>query len=52
MFNSSDEILFIGFIEKSENLITIDREGKIFLWNYESEYCGSDGIFNPKERFK
>jgi hypothetical protein len=44
--------LYIGFIEKTEVLLTLDKEGKIFIWSYDHEFYGSDGNFTPKERFK
>jgi len=39
-------------VEKPTNILTIDKDGRIFLWEYNEAYLNEDSTFQPRERFK
>jgi len=46
------EIIFMTIVEKPTNILTIDKDGKIFLWEYNEAYLNPDSTFQTRERFK
>mmetsp|Transcript_11576 Transcript_11576/g.10072 ORF Transcript_11576/g.10072 Transcript_11576/m.10072 type:complete len:132 (-) Transcript_11576:728-1123(-) len=42
----------MGFIERPENILTMDKDGKIFIWKYQEQFLNSQNAFQTKERFK
>ena len=49
----SNEICFIGFINKTSNImISIDIFGQLCIWNYSKKYWKDFGYFIPKYRYK
>lgn len=31
----------MGFIERPENILTMDKDGKIFIWKYSEEFLNN-----------
>ena len=47
------KIVFINFLTYPENIVTIDTDGYIMYWEYDSSYFElRDRSFRPKTKYK
>ncbi len=44
--------MFLGFIEKPDNLMSIDKEGKIYIWKYDEDHFATEGHYIPDSKYK
>ena len=44
--------MYIAFSESSDVFTTLDKTGRILVWNYETRFIRPDGTFQPRSRFK
>jgi hypothetical protein len=51
--NHRSEIVYIGFLDEPEKILTIDKGGYINLWEYDTGYYDlRKRSFRPKAKYK
>ena len=43
----SRQVICIGFVENSSQVVSLDRGGQLLLWKYHTDYYSGYGWFRP-----